>query len=68
MATPSSHKRALSSGETPVAKQKKVDKPQYVLITMSTTKQRAWRGNEIEQIPQYHDAYRTAEAAKNALK
>ena len=68
MATPSSHKRALSSGETPAAKQKKVEKPQYVYMTMSTTKQRAWQSSEIEETPQYHDAYQMEEDAVNALK
>ena len=68
----SSHKRALSSGDTPAAKVAKVkgrkkQPEQHIYITMTTTKIAPY-GRGTEEDACYHDAYKSQEDAENALR
>lgn len=67
------HKRALRSGERPVAKKAnlhaQVEAVQYAYITMSTTHVlHEYANDAIEDITMQHKAYRTQADAENALK
>ena len=73
MASSVGHKRALSSGESPITKKLQptasYEPPSEVFITVSITKiVHEYANDAVEEVTNYHQAYQTKEDAENALR